>query len=92
MALNAFDHVELAPPPTDHEKPSHDLKVDLRTVRQFELEAYYRHGRDPPRFERRIHLWITGESDEPALERIEPLGPQPPVTQLSHSLERVLFK
>jgi hypothetical protein len=90
--LTRFGHVELAPPPTDHEKPSHNLKVDLRTVRQFELEAYYRHGREPPSFERRMHLWITGDSDRPALEHIEPLEPQPPLTQLSHSLDRVLFK
>lgn len=82
---------ELAPRRADHEKPSHDSKVDLKTVRQFEKEAFYRHGRDSPHFERRLQLWVTGNAEEPTLKKIESEEPQPAPAQLSHSLERVLF-
>ena len=92
MILTRSKHVALAPPAVDRDKPSHNSKVDLKTVHRFEQEAYYRHGRDLPHFDRRIHLWISGNSDEQALKKIETDEPQAPLAQLSHSLDRVLFK
>ncbi|KAG8813532.1 hypothetical protein FRC17_001504 [Serendipita sp. 399] len=96
---------KLAPPPppssaseeggTDsvpREKPAHNSRVDLTMVRRFELEAFYRHGRDIPLFERRMQVWLRPSNGAvPTLQTIEPPAPQPPVPALSHSLDRVLF-
>ncbi|PVG02139.1 Pet127-domain-containing protein [Serendipita vermifera] len=75
-----------------HQKPPHDSRVNLSTLRKFEQEAFYRHDREPPQFDRRVQIWVQTSSDgRPTLETIEGLEPQPPVPTLAHSLDRVLF-
>lgn len=64
----------------------------MQTIRKFEQEAFYRHGRDSPHFDRRLHLWINGHSAEPTLKQIFTDEPQPPLSKLSHSLDKVLFE
>ncbi|CAG8600574.1 9432_t:CDS:2, partial [Acaulospora colombiana] len=77
---------------TSHQKPPHDSRVNLSTLRKFEQEAFYRHERDAPQFDRRVQTWVQTSSDgKPTLETIEGLEPQPPVPTLAHSLDRVLF-
>jgi hypothetical protein len=101
--LTRLQNIELAPPPltsssdgplsSTHQKPPHDSRVNLPTLRKFEQEAFYRHGHDAPQFDRRMQVWIQTSSDgKPVLETIESPEPQPPVPALAHSLDRVLFK
>ncbi|CAG7845917.1 mRNA degradation protein pet127, mitochondrial Flags: Precursor [Serendipita indica DSM 11827] len=81
-----------SPEGQSRDPPAHNSKVDLGMVRQFEIEAFYRHGRTMPLFERRLQVWLPQPSkEEPTLVMIEPPHEQPPIAQLAHSLDRVLF-
>jgi hypothetical protein len=89
-------HVELAPPSSDPSKADSVEKSgpesDLAIMREFEYEAFYRHGSSLPLFDRRVHKWIPSPTGEKTLETIQLNEPQAPVPQLAHSLDRVLFK
>ncbi|KAG8759509.1 hypothetical protein FRC14_005797 [Serendipita sp. 396] len=93
---------KLAPPSTTRpaeelsglarEKPAHDPRVDLNIVRRFESEAFHRHTRDLPLFERRIQVLLKPpNTGVPTLQTIELPERQPPLPSLAHSLDRVLF-